>query len=229
MEYYLYKDNCQTGPYTIGQLRSMWASGTLTADTLFWHEGACDWIPLRTLTDKLEQAHQAKSPVTSLSKKEMPPPIRPGFKAPHCPIQPQIVREENTKRQVFNTKLFITIFAAIICSFIVIKWTEHVANAQKELSKAQLLTQESLKRTLSIQWRIASMALMFQSNSYENEITQLKNGIPKAESIVREWQETAKKWKGKSKDIDDDIAKCIGEFQERIEVAKKRLDSLEKK
>ena len=70
MEYYIYKDDQQIGPFTLGQLRSMWTSGTLTADTLFWHEGAIDWLPLRTITDTLEHTEAPKQ--ATPSKKQYP-------------------------------------------------------------------------------------------------------------------------------------------------------------
>lgn len=54
MDYYIYKDENQTGPFTLGQLQAMWASGMLTADILFWHNGAPNWAPLRTISDILE-------------------------------------------------------------------------------------------------------------------------------------------------------------------------------
>ena len=64
MEYYINKDDKQTGPFTIGQLRSMWSSGSLTTATLFWHEGATGWLPLRTISTDLEPIPTPKHAVT---------------------------------------------------------------------------------------------------------------------------------------------------------------------
>jgi hypothetical protein len=42
------------GPYTVGQLRSMWGSGQVTGDTLYCKEGDESWQQLRVLADMLE-------------------------------------------------------------------------------------------------------------------------------------------------------------------------------
>ena len=52
--YYLQKDGAQTGPFTIGQLRSMWQSGSITAQTQYWFEGAPEWRPLINILRLLE-------------------------------------------------------------------------------------------------------------------------------------------------------------------------------
>ena len=44
--YLLYGEQ-QTGPYTPDQIRSMWTSGQITADTLYWFEGSPQWVPVR--------------------------------------------------------------------------------------------------------------------------------------------------------------------------------------
>jgi len=48
-EYFIYQNAEQLGPYTFLQLRTMWAAGQLSADTLFFHEGMSDWAPLRSI------------------------------------------------------------------------------------------------------------------------------------------------------------------------------------
>jgi TM2 domain-containing membrane protein YozV len=75
MEYYIHKDDAQQGPFTLGQLRTMWASGSITADTLYWVEGAPDWSPLRAIITRLEQ--QQSSPAAT-PKREYPAPAIPG-------------------------------------------------------------------------------------------------------------------------------------------------------
>lgn len=54
MEYHVLINNQQAGPHTIEQLRSMWASGTVTLDTPFWTAGMPDWQPLRTIITTLQ-------------------------------------------------------------------------------------------------------------------------------------------------------------------------------
>ena len=75
MEYYLQQGETQTGPLTLLQLRSMWADGELTAETLYWHDGATEWRPISDMSAKLD-----------LLKAQMPPkkvavPSMPGWKA----------------------------------------------------------------------------------------------------------------------------------------------------
>src|SRR5437899_12502795 len=65
--YRIFHDGLAKGPYTIAQLRSMWASGHLTADALYREEGASAWEPIHSLA--LDAAIQ---PIVSA-----PPPVLP--------------------------------------------------------------------------------------------------------------------------------------------------------
>jgi hypothetical protein len=56
--YYLFIDDKQAGPYTISQLRSMWASGKLTADTLYFTEGMSEWSPLAAIVETIEEREE---------------------------------------------------------------------------------------------------------------------------------------------------------------------------
>lgn len=62
MSYYILKNDKTEGPYTIGQLRSMWNSGALTGDTLYCEEGYEEWVYLRDLADQLEAQPDSSSP-----------------------------------------------------------------------------------------------------------------------------------------------------------------------
>jgi ribosomal protein L7/L12 len=61
-QYYLFIDGKQKGPYTLGQLRSMWQSGAITANTFYWKEGFPDWHTLTSLGPQLEHTVE-QSPV----------------------------------------------------------------------------------------------------------------------------------------------------------------------
>ncbi len=52
--YYLARNGEQAGPYTIGQLRTMWQSGNLTAHTQYWFEGEAAWQQLINIQNILE-------------------------------------------------------------------------------------------------------------------------------------------------------------------------------
>src|ERR1035438_236944 len=54
MRYYILLNDETKGPYTIGQLRSMWNSGAITGETLFCQEGYEEWLPLNRLQAELE-------------------------------------------------------------------------------------------------------------------------------------------------------------------------------
>lgn len=54
MPYYVLINDETKGPYTMGQLRGMWNSGAVTAQTLHCQEGYDKWTPLSVILDQLE-------------------------------------------------------------------------------------------------------------------------------------------------------------------------------
>lgn len=52
--YYLWFNETQSGPYTIQQVRSLWASGQITSETLYWMEGKTEWEPLGSILSEIE-------------------------------------------------------------------------------------------------------------------------------------------------------------------------------
>lgn len=46
---YLSRGEQQSGPFVQAQIRSMWANGVVTADTLYWYEGLADWQPIQEI------------------------------------------------------------------------------------------------------------------------------------------------------------------------------------
>lgn len=72
MSYFIHLDGEAKGPYTSGQLRSMWHSGAVTGDTLYCEEGYEEWLHLRVLADELERPQQPPS-----LRKSLAPPIVP--------------------------------------------------------------------------------------------------------------------------------------------------------
>ena len=54
MNYYLFENNETKGPYTLGQLRSMWHNGVITSQTLHCYEGGTAWQPLKVIQHELE-------------------------------------------------------------------------------------------------------------------------------------------------------------------------------
>jgi len=62
MEYYLYLNDEQKGPYTLSQIQSMWRSGNITGNTLYWQDGFSEWIPLSSILHILEPPPVAPAP-----------------------------------------------------------------------------------------------------------------------------------------------------------------------
>ena len=54
MSYYIIQNDETKGPYTIGQLRSMWNAGAITGKVVFCKEGDAEWRPLSTILGELE-------------------------------------------------------------------------------------------------------------------------------------------------------------------------------
>jgi len=54
MNYYLLLDETTKGPYTIGQLRSMWNTGMITVNTPYCQQGDAAWKSLAEIQPQLE-------------------------------------------------------------------------------------------------------------------------------------------------------------------------------
>jgi hypothetical protein len=55
MRYSILQNHETKGPYTIGQLRSMWNSGAITGDTLYCEEDSDQWETMERLATELDQ------------------------------------------------------------------------------------------------------------------------------------------------------------------------------
>ena len=56
MSYYIIQNNETKGPFTIGQLRTMWSSGAVTTETLYCRDGWSEWLPLLAMARELESS-----------------------------------------------------------------------------------------------------------------------------------------------------------------------------
>src|SRR5437764_724190 len=61
---YLNRGQDNEGPYSQGQLRSMWKAGSVTSDTLFWEDGSTEWLPLSVMEDELDSPPPASNAVS---------------------------------------------------------------------------------------------------------------------------------------------------------------------
>ncbi len=54
IDYYLILDEKEQGPFTIGQLRSLWNAGKITSKTYYFQDGMGEWNPLANIISRLE-------------------------------------------------------------------------------------------------------------------------------------------------------------------------------
>ena len=68
MDYFLYLNNTQAGPYTFEQIKSMWKSGTITHETMYWNEKMPEWLPIGSIASKLgvQKIIAASEPVSGM-------------------------------------------------------------------------------------------------------------------------------------------------------------------
>jgi len=62
MNYYLYLNEQQVGPYTEEQIRELVAAGTVAQTDLCWHEGLTEWQPLNTILGFVQVAAPPPQP-----------------------------------------------------------------------------------------------------------------------------------------------------------------------
>lgn len=79
MSYYILQNDETKGPFTIGQLRSMWSSGAITLNTLYCEAGYERWLPMSELLPLLEPS---SSPLREPSQPPLQPLPRQAFPEP---------------------------------------------------------------------------------------------------------------------------------------------------
>jgi len=83
MKYLIIQNQETKGPYTIGQLRSMWHSGAITGETLYCEDGSDQWETMERLATELDQP-------------QVPPPLNVPLAAP--PAFPQDASQPAERR-----------------------------------------------------------------------------------------------------------------------------------
>ncbi|HEV7404226.1 MAG TPA: DUF4339 domain-containing protein [Chthoniobacteraceae bacterium] len=75
--YYLSRADVQSGPFTLSQLRSMWQTGSVTADATYRFDPAAEWQPLTNLRRLLERplSPTPVRPVATASNESLVLPI----------------------------------------------------------------------------------------------------------------------------------------------------------
>src|SRR6185436_6001418 len=75
MSYYIDINKEMKGPYTTGQLRSMWNSGAITGQTLHCREGDTQWSPLSAIVHELEPQNPPVIPIQYSQPTPIPPTV----------------------------------------------------------------------------------------------------------------------------------------------------------
>ncbi|MDA7668347.1 GYF domain-containing protein [bacterium] len=76
-QYWITTGGYKSGPYVISQLRSMWHSGMINANTLYWQEGFHGWVSLSNIIHLLEPHQPAAPPPLPTEPQNLhtPPPL----------------------------------------------------------------------------------------------------------------------------------------------------------
>jgi hypothetical protein len=60
-EIYVLTNNEKRGPYSLGQVCSMYNNGALTSNSFYWQEGQADWLPIHALFASQPEEREASS------------------------------------------------------------------------------------------------------------------------------------------------------------------------
>jgi len=71
-QYFITSNGDKRGPYVLSQIQSMWNSGTITADSLYWSEGMAGAMPILELIGSGDAAETSTSKGSTDSKGESP-------------------------------------------------------------------------------------------------------------------------------------------------------------
>jgi hypothetical protein len=61
--YYFWSNDQQVGPYTMSEVRALWNTGQITADSLYWETGLPDWQPMAAIVHLIQQPEPSPAPV----------------------------------------------------------------------------------------------------------------------------------------------------------------------
>src|SRR6266436_3884787 len=77
--YFLHYQGQNRGPYALDQIQSMWASGIITADAVYWEQADSVWKPIADLLAKesSERANISQPPPLKRQPRAAPAPAVP--------------------------------------------------------------------------------------------------------------------------------------------------------
>lgn len=89
MDIYWVKDGRRSGPATVPDMISLVRSGELSPDTLGWHAGCKEWMPLRELPALVDFLAETAAEHTAESSSEDLPPVPPAESVSEQGSEPQ--------------------------------------------------------------------------------------------------------------------------------------------
>jgi GYF domain 2 len=110
MNYFLFLNGQQTGPYTEDQLRQFLAAGQIQATDFAWYEGLADWAPIASLLPA-----ETAAPVAAPAPQPAPAPAAiPEGKLRKEPVVPkQVVRQEEPEEPASRIKTWMWIVGGV--------------------------------------------------------------------------------------------------------------------
>jgi hypothetical protein len=114
VDYHITVQGEQKGPYSLSQIQSMWESGTITSDSLYWNTEAKEWNPIKELLESqnppLPVVNEPPAPVLKVS----PPPV---INAPLPPVLNQPIPPKSKSRiPLLSIVVLIGLVAVILVS-----------------------------------------------------------------------------------------------------------------
>ena len=143
--YYLLKGEEHTGPFTLGQLSSMWRSGAISADTYFWYEGLPEWHPILAMEGVLDPTPVQPQPaVAPPPPKPKPPPLPPPL--PVAVILPKkSLPAQTSLPDVKEYNLFISEAGRVDVSYSTLAGAKQALKELKKEKKAYQLDKKNLQ------------------------------------------------------------------------------------
>jgi len=175
--YFVVLNEEQAGPYTIGQLRAMWQSGSVTAQTLFWFEGQEGWQPLIRFRSLIENA--SSEPVAMA-------PVVPKQPTPNLQSKDAISPKEPNMVRIFAYGLVVIFIIGLTVYWKSIQDDQEEANSVHRIILASedaahdLMAKITCIRTARDQERVFTAALQNQSKTREQWLKVLSSGKSKS-------------------------------------------------
>ena len=149
--YCLLLNNEQAGPFTIGQLRSMWQNGKATAQTQYCFVGGTSWQPLINIRAMLEPA-----PVQPTTVSPPPPPSHPA-----------VARQPIAGSELLGIIMLVT---PVVSTLLIWQWVGSMNLLQNPSSTLQMLV------ILTIVGTAALGAVEANQLGIGNDLDTAKNG-----------------------------------------------------